>query len=99
VKDRKIVESPCVDVKKLAEANARDRYLDEDEDELLLSKCTGQRAHLRNLIVFTLNTGGRRGEVLGLLKEDVVTPLPHGSRNPARAQMRFKGFWVTQTFG
>lgn len=71
VKDRKIVESPCVDVKKLAEANARDRYLDEDEDELLLSKCTGQRAHLRNLIVFTLNTGGRRGEVLGLLKEHV----------------------------
>jgi integrase len=71
VKDRKVTENPCVDVEMLPEDNKRERYLDTDLDELMLSKCTGQRAHLKNLIIFTLNTGARRGEALGLLKDRV----------------------------
>lgn len=71
VKDRKIGENPCAEVENLPEANARDRYLDPQQDELLLSRCVGPRSHLKNLILFTLNTGGRKGEVLGLLKQHV----------------------------
>src|SRR5215471_3700376 len=64
VEDRKITENPCAKVEKLAEDNKRDRYLDSDLDEPMLARCTGPRAHLKNLIIFTLNTGGRKGEVL-----------------------------------
>jgi len=70
-RDRLVAENPCLEVPKLAEDNKRYSYLSREQEELLLSRFTGQRAHLRNLVIFAINTGARKGEILGLRKECV----------------------------
>lgn len=45
------------------ENNARIRYLDKDEIARLLNTCS---PHLRSIVICALNTGMRRGELLGL---------------------------------
>lgn len=45
------------------ENNARIRYLNEEEITMLLDACS---PHLRNIAICALNTGMRRGELLGL---------------------------------
>ncbi len=49
----------------------RERILTPEEEERLLSVCTGKRVHLRALIICALDTGMRRGEILTLTWEDI----------------------------
>ena len=51
----------------LKENNQRIRYLTEDEISRLLAECKGpKQKHLYRIIVCALNTGMRKGEILGL---------------------------------
>lgn len=45
---------------------SRDRVLTHDEEERLLAVCTGQRAHLRSIVVMAVDTACRRGEIYKL---------------------------------
>jgi len=49
----------------------RDRILTCEEEERLLSVCTGRRSHLRLLLIAALDTGMRRGELFALKWSDV----------------------------
>ncbi len=50
-------------VKQLKGENKRLRYLSEDEAEMLIDNCEG---YLRTVVITALNTGMRKGEILGL---------------------------------
>ncbi|MBX7223715.1 MAG: site-specific integrase [Blastocatellia bacterium] len=58
--------NPCKRVKRVGGEVARNRYLSLDEETRLLAACTGRIAHLRDLVVLAIQTGMRRGEILGL---------------------------------
>lgn len=60
-------------VKFLPENNRRLRYLSKDECRALLENCN---EHLRSIVIFALNTGCRRGEILSLKWDNV--DLKHG---------------------
>lgn len=60
-------------VRLLEENNRRLRYLSQDECQSLIDACEG---HLRPIVVAALNTGMRKGEVLGLKWDNV--DLKHG---------------------
>lgn len=49
----------------------RDRILSRDEETKLLAACVGPRAHLRPMLVFLLDTGCRKGEMLSLQWRDI----------------------------
>lgn len=49
----------------------RDRVLSREEEERLLSVCTGTRAHLKAILICALDTGMRRGEMFKLKWKDV----------------------------
>lgn len=51
-----------------ADEDKRDRVLSPAEEQLLLSVCSGT---LRTLVIFALETGMRRGEILSLTAEDI----------------------------
>ena len=57
--------NPCRKVKKLRQDNRRTRYLTAGEEKRLMAALTGRRAYLRPIVVLALNTGMRRGEILG----------------------------------
>jgi len=59
--------------KLLEENNGRLRYLSKDECQVLLESCD---PHLRPIVICALNTGMRKGEILGLKWDDV--DLVHG---------------------
>lgn len=63
--------NPADGVAKFKEPPGRVRYLNEDEIERLLECCSG---HIRPVVVMALNTGMRRGEILGLKWQDVDLP-------------------------
>jgi integrase len=62
----------------------RDRILDDDEESRLLAQCVDQREHLRAIIIYAVDGGMRRGELLQIRKRDldfaneVITILPAG---------------------
>lgn len=60
-------------VKLLEENNRRLRYLSNDECQALINACD---PHLKTIVITALNTGMRRGEVLGLKWDQV--DLKHG---------------------
>ncbi|MBI3989753.1 MAG: site-specific integrase [candidate division NC10 bacterium] len=60
--------NPAAGYRKLNIPPGRLRYLDEEEVQRLLAACN---EHLRPVVVCALNTGMRRGEILGLKWEDV----------------------------
>ncbi len=64
----KITKNPIQTIKKLKVKNERLRYLEREEINLLLNKCA---EHLRPIIIVALNTGMRKGEILGLKWHDV----------------------------
>jgi integrase len=63
--------NPCRKVKQLREDNRRNRYLSLDEESKLFAAFSGERAYLRPILVVALNTGMRRGEILGLKWSEV----------------------------
>ena len=60
-------------VKLLEENNRRLRYLSKEECQKLLSECD---AHVRPIVAVALNTGMRKGEILGLTWDNV--DMKHG---------------------
>ncbi|HEY9285899.1 MAG TPA: site-specific integrase [Pyrinomonadaceae bacterium] len=63
--------NPCRKVKKLRADNRRTRYLLDEEEPRLFEALTGERAHLRPLVVVALGTGMRLGDELNLTWERV----------------------------
>jgi integrase len=51
--------------------NGRDRWLRHEEERLLLEKAT-RPSYLRDLIIFAIHTGCRRGEILSLTWQDNI---------------------------
>lgn len=49
----------------------RDRILSHDEELRLLSACTGERAHIRPMVICALDTAMRRGEIFKMRWQDV----------------------------
>lgn len=49
----------------------RERILTREEESILLTACTGRRAHLRPIIIAALDTGCRLGELLQMRWRDV----------------------------
>lgn len=56
---------------KMADEPPRQRILSRSEEALLLAACTGRRRHLRQVIIFLLDTGCRRGEMFTIEWRDV----------------------------
>jgi integrase len=54
-----------------ADEKQRQRILSYEEEERLLTACTGRRAHLRALIIFQIDMGTRRNEAFTLTWADV----------------------------
>lgn len=54
-----------------ASETRRNRVLSQMEEQKLLAACTGKREHLRAILIFCLDTGGRRGEVFQVRWADV----------------------------
>lgn len=71
------VKNPCRKVprkvmKKIPQRNKRERYLTFEEEHMLFELgLTGPREHLRPLVRLALNTGVRRGGLLGLKREHI----------------------------
>ena len=49
----------------------RERILSRDEEQKLLAVCTGERAHLKPILICALDTGMRRGEMMKMRWEDI----------------------------
>jgi len=60
--------NPVTKIKLFKENNQRLRFLEKEEIAKLLSNCNKQ---LRSIVVIALNTGMRRGEILGLKLRDI----------------------------
>jgi len=66
IRDGEANSNPCRQVKKYDEHNERNRYLLAEEEDRLFAALTGRRAHLRPIVEVAVNTGMRRGEILGM---------------------------------
>jgi integrase len=64
----KLKDNPAKSVQFLREPEGRVRYLEKEEIVKLLAKCS---VRLRPIVIVALNTGMRRGEILGLKWHDV----------------------------
>ena len=71
VKYRVTADNPCSDLKLLPVDNKRIRYLTDEEMPRLFAQLTGQRAHLRPLVIVAIGTGTRLGDQLSLGWEQV----------------------------
>jgi integrase len=64
---RWIDENPCFNLIKLKENRGRDRVLSEDEISQLLASCRQSKSpYLYCIVLMSLTTGARQGEILGL---------------------------------
>lgn len=63
--------NPVRRVKKRTCDNRRTKFLSRDEVAALIGVCTGKREYLASIIRMAVNTGMRRGEILGLKWADV----------------------------
>ena len=64
----KVEHSPCKAIKLFKENNQRLRFLEKEEIDKLLRNCS---KHLRPIVAVALNTGMRKGEILGLKWYDI----------------------------
>jgi integrase len=53
-------------VRPLKESPSRERFITAEEEKKLFAQLTGRRDHIRSVVTIALNTGMRRGEILGL---------------------------------
>ena len=63
--------NPCKRVRKFRTDWQRDRYLLGEEEARLMGALDARYPHLRSIVIVALNTGMRRGEILGLSWKDV----------------------------
>lgn len=67
LKLRWIDENPCFNLTKLKESKGRDRVLSEDEISKLLASCRQSKSpYLYCIVLMSLTTGARQGEILNL---------------------------------
>ena len=64
----RLEKNPAKNVKFLRENNKRLRYLEKEEIEKLINLSSG---YLKSILIVALNTGMRRGEILGLKWHDI----------------------------
>ena len=65
-------ENPVLKITRPKENKARERYLEKDEVSTLLAACRRSRTDfLHAIVLFSLATGARRGEALGLKWDDI----------------------------
>src|SRR6266550_2296193 len=65
--DNELIDSnPMRRVRLLKESPSRERFITADEEKKLFAELTGKRDHIRSVVTIALNTGMRRGEILGL---------------------------------
>ena len=64
----KAQSNPVKQVKLYKVKNNRLRYLEKEEAQRLIDNCSG---YLKNIVIIALNTGIRRGEILGLKWADI----------------------------
>lgn len=64
----KATHNPCKGVKMFKENNERVRFLEKEQIERLLANCC---EHLKPIVKVALNTGMRKGEILGLKWRDI----------------------------
>ncbi len=64
----KITHNPITSIKLLKERNTRTRYLEEEEIRKLLEESPD---HLKPILITVINTGMRKGEILGLRWKDI----------------------------
>ena len=70
--DNELIDSnPMRRVRLLKESPSRERFITADEEKKLFEQLTGRRDHIRSVVTIALNTGMRRGEILGLQWEHV----------------------------
>ena len=70
--DNELIDSnPMRRVRLLKESPSRERFITAEEEKELFAQLTGRRDHIRSVVTIALNTGMRRGEILGLQWEHV----------------------------
>lgn len=70
--DNELIDSnPMRRVRMLKEGPSRERFITAEEEKNLFGQLTGRRDHIRSVVTIALNTGMRRGEILGLQWEHV----------------------------
>ena len=70
--DNELIDSnPMRRVRLLKESPSRERFITAEEEKRLFAQLTGRRDHIRSIVTIALNTGMRRGEILGLQWEHV----------------------------
>lgn len=70
--DNELIDSnPMRRVRLLKESPSRERFITAEEEERLFAQLIGRRDHIRSVVTIALNTGMRRGEILGLQWEHV----------------------------
>lgn len=62
---------PFKGIDKLKENNVKDRFLSKDEEIRLMDACIGVHAYMKPIIVFALQTGARKDEILNLKWKNV----------------------------
>jgi integrase len=66
--DNELIDSnPMRRVRLLKESPSRERFITAEEEKRLFAQLTGRRDHIRSVVTIALNTGMRRGEILGLV--------------------------------
>lgn len=66
--------NPClaVNLKPLKVDNIKERFLTKKEEKVLLEKCVGENAYIKPMIICSLRTGMRVGEILDLKWKDNI---------------------------
>jgi integrase len=71
VDNDKLAQNPCRKVRKLRTDGGRERYLTEDEEARLMAALEDSPVHLKRFVILAIETGLRKGELLGLTLNQV----------------------------